>query len=428
MRKRPAILLSLLLLLAAGAFGVYDLRLSPEGAYNPDRPAAKMEELMCSRSKEQWRDLLLENWTQSVTEFEDRESVFSALFSEAAPGELFFRRGENAHSFVLCSKSADLAVLDFSYENGDWVLRDTKVLLQSESHSIRILVPETAVPTLNGLPLGEEYISDFALPYADMTERERRFDSYPVRRVYELSGLYRFPQVEAEGVKLIAQKGGEWSYEPLDARSHSIRISAPADAVVTVNGLVLGEEDAVGSESVRLDVELPAELGDTLPRYTLYCLDGLYSAERDVLVRCPDGSEPLCTEENGTLCYRKSTAEPPEAEIEKLAVDFFTDLCRYGAGQYSYDVPCSYVLPNSPLANLLYRAQGSLFWVRGTGLTIKEVSAGDYLLLNADTCVCSAKANCEIRNYYMTYEAEFAVQLLCQRSENGWKVTDMAYE
>lgn len=426
MKKGLAIALSLLLLLGAGAFGYYFLWLSPDGVYNPGRSTAVMEELVNTVPREEWRVLLLENWKESVTPFEDRESVFNGLFESA--GELAFRRGEEKHSFVLCTPERELALLRFTYENKQWKLAGVEVLLKGEKHSIRVLVPENAVPVVNGTALDESYITDSALPYEDMTARELAFDAYPVRRVYELSGLYRFPTVEVEGVRLVSQRFSEWSYEPADARSHSISVLAPADATVTVNGLVLGAEDAVGSEGVAVDVSIPEELLGSLPSYTRYRLTRLYTSEKNVQVVCDDGSELLCSEENGTLCYRKSTAQAPEPEIEKLAVDYLGDLCRYGAGQYSFDLPCRHVLRSSELYMWLFRAQGSLNWVRGTGLNIKEVSAGDYLLLNADTCVCSAKARCEIKNYYMTYEAEFAVQLLCQRTPDGWKVTDMAYE
>ena len=427
MRKNTAILLSLLLLLGATAFGCYTLRLSPDGAYNPARSAAVMEELMNTTTKEQWCALLLKNWTGSVTALEDRESVFNGLFENAA-GELSFRKGTEKHSFFLCTPERDLALLRFAYENKRWQLTDTEVLLKGETHSIRVLVPENSVPVVNGIALDESYITDRTLPYEDMTVQERAFDSYPVRWVYELSGLYRFPTVEVDGVRLVSQRFGEWSYEPADARSYSISILAPADAAVTVNGLALQEEDAVGSESLSVDVTVPEELQDSLPRCTRYSLTKLYTPERNVQVYCSDGSELLCTEENGTLCYRKNAAIPPEAELETLAVNYLSDLCRYGAGQYSYDLPCRHVLRSSGLYQLLFRAQGSLSWVRGTGLEIKEVSAGDYLPLNADACICNAKAICAIKNYYMTYEAEFVVQLLCQRSADGWKVTDMAYE
>ena len=428
MKKGLAIALSLLLLLSAGAFGYYTLWLAPDGAYNPGRSAAVMEKLVSAVSRDEWRSLLLENWQESVTAFEDRESVFNELFENAAAGELNFRKGREKHSFVLCTPERDLALLRFTYEDKQWKLADTEVLLKGETHSIRILLPENAVPVVNGVALDESFVTDYALPYEDMTAQELAFDAYPVRRVYELSGLYRFPMVEAEGVRLVSQRLGEWSYEPTDARSYSISVLAPADATVTVNGLVLGAEDAVGSEGVAVDVNIPEELKGSLPTYTRYRLTGLYSSAKNVQVVCADGSELLCTEENGTLCYRKSTAQPPEPEIEKLAVDYLGDLCRYGAGQYSFDLPCRHVLRTSELYMLLFRAQGSLNWVRGTGLDIKEIGAGDYLPLNADTCVCNAKARCEIKNYYMTYEAEFAVQLLCQRTQEGWKVTDMAYE
>lgn len=428
MKKGLAIILSLLMLLGAGAFAYWNLILSPNGAYNPKSAAATMEQLFESKSREDWRGILLNAWTVPVSEYESRESVFNEIFDSAASGELYFHVGEEKNSYILCTEKNDLAILRFVLENQEWCWKDTEVLLPAITGSVTIIVPEDIVPMVNGIHLPESCVSNPALPYEDMTEQEQSFRSVPCRKIYELSGLYRLPQVEAEGARLISRSGSQWSYEPEDARSNSISILAPADAEVMVCGYKLGERDVIGSESIRVDVDIPEELKSELPVYTRYRLSELYTAELNVELKCPDGTVPPCTEENGVLCFRKTSDLSPEPEIEELARYYIGDLCFYGAGKASADAPCQFVIPGSSLSNLLYRAQGSLHWIQGTRLSLSDYWVGEYLMLGEDCCVCSASVTGEVGNYYSTYVADFPVQLLCVRTANGWKVADMAYE
>ncbi len=428
MKKGLAILLSALVLLGAAAFALWELRFSPTGVFNPGRPSVLMDTMLETTSREAWRDLLYEAWEGQLTPFEDRAAVFDGLLAHALTGELGFRRDEGEDSFILCTPERDLAKLRFSYSEGVWSLAETEVLLSGETHTITILVPENVVPTVNGIPLGSEYITDTALPYGDMTEQELQFPGHPVRWAYTVEGLYACPTVEAEGTAAVYCRGNEWSFEPTDARSYSLRIQAPADAKVTVNGYTLGEKELTGTESLTVDVDLPEEKTAALPVNARYALSGLYTAEHSVEAWAADGTPLSAAEVNGVLCFDTDRSRPPEGELEALATEFISELCLYGAGMRDAYAVCRFVPADRELYNFLYRAQGSLFWIRGTQLTLQEVKAGEYIMADDNTCVCTARAAGSVKNYYMTYEAEFAVQLLCERTENGWMVTDMAYE
>ncbi len=428
MKKWIAILLSLLLLAGAGAYGYYSLRLSPNGAMNPGRPAVKMEELLQNTSAEQWKSLLSEAWSGEVTEYESREEIFSRIYERSAADSFSFRSSGEENSFVLSSGSSDLAVLRFGYENDAWTLSETRVLLGAETHSIRIEVPENIVPTVNGKTLPESAVTDFALPYADMSELELQFETHSVRRVYELSGLYETPTVEAEGARCILIDGNLWSYEPTDARSYGVKVLAPATATVLLNGVTLSESEVVGTEGVSVDVEIPEELTQKLPSYKIYQVSGLYSADTAVSVETGDGRKLEQSEENGVLCFRETSATAPEPEIETVAGEYLKALCNYGAGKVGSGGPCQYVVPDAALQSFIQRAAGSLVWIQGTGLELQEPHSGEYISLDADTCVCTSRVVGTVSNSYSTYEAEFACQLLLVRTENGWKVTDMAYE
>ena len=430
MKKGLAILLSLLLLSAGGCYSYYSLFLAPNGERNPARPAVKMEELLVHTSREQWKALLLENWTEPVTEYENRESVFSRLFEEAAAEDFRFRAAAEENSFLLSSGDRDLALLRFTYnkEEKSWQRSELRVLLRANTHSIRILVPEDIVPTVNGIPLPDSAVTDPSLVYEDMSELERQFADYPQRHAYGLSGLYELPTVEAEGARLILVEKDLWSYEPMDARSYGVKILAPASAAVKLNGAVLGQGEIVGSEGVSVDVDLPEELEKKLPTYSLYHVTGLYTKNLAVTVETADGRALEPSEEAGVLCYRESASTSPEPELENIAKEYMKALCNYGAGKCQFVAPCQYVLPGTALQTFIQRAQGSLFWIQGTGLELQEPGVGEYISLNADTCVCTVRAVGKVSNSYSSYEAEFACQLLLERTENGWKVTDMAYE
>lgn len=428
-KKLLTALLCIAMLAGSGFFAFWKLKLAADAPYNPERPEKLMETLLSTNTKEQWKQQLFALWDEPVSEYEEREPVFSAIFDSLTEGDFAFRPSGEKNCFVLSSGDNDLAVLRYVYENESWRVQETKCLFTAQSESIRILVPEEVVPTVNGIALSEAAVSNQALNYEDMNDYESRFEHKLLRREYSVSGLYQLPEVEAEGARLIAVEGNCWSYEPPDARSHSLSISAPSDATVCVDGVTLDAALITARESVPVDVELSESLRSSLPAYSRYELSGLYSAAPAVTVTAADGTVLSGNrDENGLLSYTPSTQEAPEPEIEKLAEDYITNLCRYGAGLVGSDTMWMYTVQGCELQSFLTRAQGSLFWIRGTGLTLQEPVAENFIPLSENACVCTARVTGSVKNYYMTYEAEFACQLLCQRTENGWKVADMAYE
>lgn len=422
-------LLCLLLTALAVFFALWTLKLSPDAPYNPDKPRTLMEALTASASREEWKAKLLPLWEEPVSEYEDTGAVFSALYDAAAQGEFSFRPSGEKNSFVLSCGENDLALLRYQRENGSWQQTELRCLLHGETNSIRILVPAGTVPTVNGVSVPDSALTETELPYEDMNEWELRFADSPRRREYTVSGLYLLPEVDAGDARLVLREGNCWSYEPADARTHSLLISAPSDAAVAVGGVTLDGSLVTARETVPVDVELPAELAASLPAYSRYELTGLYSASPAVTVTAADGTELTPIEgERGLLSYTRRSDTPPDEEVRKIAGDFLTDLCRYGAGQVFSDTMSTYTVKGSALQQFLFRAQGSLFWIRGTGLTLQESRVEDFIPLGEDACVCTARVVGTVKNYYMTYEAEFACQLLLLRTADGWKVADMAYE
>ena len=173
MRRFFPVFLSLLLILALSLGGWWWLRLSPRGVWNPAGPEEAMERILEEHTTEDWRSLLAPLWEGEVSEFEDREQVFSALFEAAVAGEelRFYELGEYASAreavYQLCASSHALGTVTLRYEDGQWRWADTAAgdRLLGERYTLSLTVPEGCRPTVNGRSVGDEYLAEENIPY-----------------------------------------------------------------------------------------------------------------------------------------------------------------------------------------------------------------------------------------------------------------------
>ena len=435
MRRFFPVFLSLLLILALSLGGWWWLRLSPRGVWNPAGPEDAMERILEEHTTEDWRSLLAPLWEGEVSEFEDREQVFSALFEAAVAGEelRFYELGEYASAreavYLLCASSHALGAVTLRYEDGQWRWADTAAgdRLLGERYTLSLTVPEGCRPTVNGRSVGDEYLAEENIPYGDMTPLESRFAHVPTQRRYEIPGLYFDADVAAEDQTLLYADGESFRYAPPDAHSYAFRILAPQDAAVTVNGALLTTADSSGGEDLYVPVDVPEELRGYLPAYLLYEFSGLYSVP-EITVTSHDGRLLEGTERgDGTVCYTDAAGEVPE-DLASMAGKYMRTACLFGVSRATYEAFFPYLTGSSDLRSYYLMAQSSLSWIRGAGLDIRNVWCDSYLPLGEEACLLTVHCQCATSNYFTRYDLDLAYRLLCVRTAEGWRIQDMAYE
>lgn len=150
----------------------------------------------------------------------------------------------------------------------------------AEARTLTVTVPEGSAVSVNGIALGEEYITDSHVPYTGISELETQFDTCPYRVTYTVPGIYETAQVDVSreaGVLLLYSDGTRFDYTVPDAGTHAFRVTAPQEATVTAGGAPLSDAQAVSFAPLSTHVDVPDELAGALPVYTVYAAGGLYS-------------------------------------------------------------------------------------------------------------------------------------------------------
>ena len=437
MKKGGLIILCLLLLVLAAGAGAAWFMLTPRGLLRSDLPEDMMQRLAEGTGRAGWRSEYIRLCAPVTTEFEDPAQVAGMIFDAAVPGNEFSFRAvpgsesEEAVSYILSAGDADLLRFDFSYAGSGWTYTVEGLdALSAGTRTLRITVPEDARVTLNGTQLGEAYVAERSIPYPDMSDLELRFAAYPTQVRYEVGGIYGQAEISAEqdgGLTALYADGTEWRYTLPDAGGYAFAVRAPAQAVVTVNGAVLSDDDVTATAAWSTRLTIPEELQGALPSYKIYAAGGLYTSP-EITAALPDGT-PLVPEtaEDGSIRY----ALPPSQALYDAChgrVDtFLRALSEYGAGHTAGYAPGAYAVNGSEAGLYIVRALGSLYWTVGVGVTVNEISSSDYFALGENAFICRGHVDCTTKTKYQTRDLNVNYLMLWVKVGNNWMIQDLSY-
>lgn len=439
MKGRKLILLSALSALLILGAGLGWLFLNPAGMLQENGPEEYMQALLDSSDAEDWAARIAPVWGKAVSQFESEEEIFRLSFDTAVQGEFRFREYESrfrrtAPVYILSAGERDLCLVNLAHSRDGWAVAEIEVpedLLATETRSVSVLAPAGSHVQINGILLDETYKTADFVAYDDMQPLESRFENSPHLERWEVDGLYQNPEITAalDGTELSLQSrsGESWTFAPPDARAYSFRFLAPPDAQVEINGAVLSEEDRAGELPLPLELNVSGEQRAALPVYALYKTDDLYSLPQ-IRVTAADGSILSPVNWAGETVYPPVQPAAPEAELTALIETYLSNYCHFGAHHYGYDMLLPYVVEKGELWDFHVNAQASLQWIVGEQLDIHELRSFDWLPLGNDLCLCSAHVSCTTTTAYETKDLELDYQLLCVRTEKGWRVQDMAYQ
>ena len=313
MKKWALALLCVFLAAAILGGGAAWLLLTPRGLLREDRPEDVMQGVLNDMRRDEWRDTYVRECPVETGEFEDSAEVTGRIFDAAVPGEEFSFRpsedgtGETTQTYIISGGGVDLMRADLVYDSRHWNLALTGLCtLRGETRTITVTAPEGTALTLNGRPVGEQYIVERDIPYPDMTELELRFASHPTLVRYEIGGIYEAAELRAEregGLTELYSDGTEWRYTLPEGGKYVFSVKAPLEAVVTVNGMQLTDREIAATTTYPTVLDIPQELEASLPSYGIYTAGGLYT-EPVISAALPDGSELLSeTAEDGSVAY-----------------------------------------------------------------------------------------------------------------------------
>ena len=412
MKRSTLLLICLLVFVALVGGAAAWMYFSPGGALAPVTAEDAVQELLDTTDTSEWRAKYVSLCAPETSVFENAETVAGDLFDAAVQGQKFSFRWDSEASRTWKVEPAPLKAL------------------HAEARTLTITVPEGSAVSVNGIALGEEYITDSHVPYTGISELETQFDTCPYRVTYTVPGIYETAQVDVSreaGVLLLYSDGTRFDYTVPDAGTHAFRVTAPQEATVTAGGAPLSDAQAVSFAPLSTHVDVPDELAGALPVYTVYAAGGLYS-DPAFTATLPDGTplEPM-TGADGFPTFELPGNEALQNECHERVENYMREIAGYGAGNTAVNYPAGYVVPGSPLLLYFQYALDTLHWTRGFTVTFNEVKSWGYVPLGEDAFLCQGMANFTTATRNETRENLVEYEMLWIRRNGTWYIQDMSF-
>ena len=439
MKRSTLLLICLLVFLALVGGAAAWMYFSPAGALAPVSAEDAVQKLLDTTDTAAWRSTYISLCAPETSAFESAETVAGDLFDTAVQGQRFSFRLDSGNAsrgapvYILSAGENDLLRLNARYDKAGraWKVEPAPLnALHAEVRTLTVTVPEGTAVSVNGIALGEEYITDSRVPYTGISELETQFDVCPYRVTYTVPGIYAAVQVDVsreEGVLLLYSDGTRFDYTVPDAGTHAFRVTAPQEALVTAGGAPLTDAQAVSFAPLSTHVDIPDELAGALPVYTVYAAGGLYS-DPAFTATLPDGTalEPT-TGADGFPTFEMPGNEALWSECHERVENYMREIAGYGAGNTAVNYPAGYVVPGTPLLLYFQYALDTLHWTRGFTVTFNEVKTWGYIPLGEDAFLCQGVANFTTTTRNETRENIVEYEMLWVRRNGTWYVQDMSF-
>ena len=411
-------------------------------SYEASRPEHAMDALLSSKSAEDWASI----WGGDliVSEFEDKEAVFQKLFSGYFHGESYTYRksvGEYTEDYpvyIVRSGTTDLFRVRLAPKGHDaagfgfqlWETAEVRPLVP-EAATVKILAPPDAVVSLNDHTLADTYITDDHAAYENLAEDDR-FNAGAHRVVYAVHGLYDDVSVAAsdesgEELAYVQDSEGAFAFEP---KKHSVRVIAPADAVVSINGVAFSADNVAGAQ-------YPPSLFDGLENFIaspvsflIYEADGLLMAPQ---VEATDaaGRELESYDADGFTSFGFADDEAMRAEhLDRITdfvhayVNFTTNMGDQSQGNFT--ALSKYMLSGTDMYWRLASLIEGIHYVSGLNVTYRQIDAYDFASCGENCFVCRLSFSLALNSYAGTRDMDSSYDMVFVKSGGKWLAAAMS--
>ena len=438
-----------LILLVLGGIGCYYLY-QYLGVYEVTRPEPVMDSFIENTGIDELVRLAQENVQFKLTEFEDPEALYSSYInaidlsravnyrvnSEKSDSEHIVydvRTGPNLICTVLLTPDGDSPGFDRNY----WVIEEVQAavitdLLPSVFASVEA-VSGTELK-LNGKPLSDAWLKGEPSSISDLTRFESEIDTPPSFITYEIGPLYGEIQLTDTYGNSIAPDS-----EVIDNTVHyqtfsgtqNLRITAPADLDIYINGIPLGKKDT-SSSSLGVFAGLELYTGEASYLTNVYKVDGLYRTPV-VTAHEADGRDvtPIVSEANALTFFHKGEEETEE-QMLPIAQSYFNAYMDYSAHAFEftrYSNLLNKILPKSDLYNYVYKSQEAMYWASGTQTEYSDLRYENFHKVSDYCFVCTViySADMTATNWYeqYSYQLENAYELAFVSTNGRWLAAGM---
>lgn len=431
-----------LLLLGAGCCFVLYRYLD---VYEKTRPEPVVDAYLAQNGTEQLLRTAQSNVQLDVTEFEDPSELYAAYLSTVDTDRPLTYRPSTKESsdqqlvYIVYCGNKEVCTLVLSPEGTSpgfgrhsWAVSEVRSapiteILPSLHIAVDALADEKL--SLNGRPLTAQFITDSGIEIPDLNRVEAALSPKPCFVRYEVGPLYGEIRVTDGKGSTLSPVGdaedGTLRYLA-SAEKQSIRIRAPEDMHVSVNGVELGPDD-VFSSSLGVLEGLDVYTKDAACRTNIYVLDGLYAVPTVTALDAIGHSvAPVAGADNSFSFFYPNDAETEEI-LRPSAEMFFNAYMDYSA--HAYDATRFYnllscILPGTALYEYVSTSQQAMVWASGTSTEYKDLRYDHFHKVSDYCCTCTVlySADMTATSWYeqYSYSLENAYELAFVSESGRW--------
>lgn len=423
-------------------------------SYELSRPENFMNEFVKTVDDNTIRAMMTENEKIEASEFEDINTIYDQLFfsnlkneeykyrkmpgqyTDTSPVYIIYTDSADLCKVVLTSKGDNTAKFGFNLWQADtFSVLDS--VLNPEQKTLSITVPKLADVYINDIEVSDSYVTDSSVAYSGYEDVIQPFDERPTGKRYEIPGIYLEADIlvkDYKGITLeLNRAGNEYVYPLVIKETLSYNITAPKEAKVYINGILLTEEYIENSEVYYTGFDNLVTYTQ-MPPLNRYLVENLYS-EPNIECYGEDGLtlEKIEASDKKNIIYHYSESEKLKADYEQYALGFakvYINFTTNATGDIWGYFPTlnAYLIQDSVLQTRLKSAIPSLYWVMGSTLEYNYLYVTDFRPISETCFTCQMSFSATQKTYYETKTLEDSFELVFMLYNNKWRVADMLSE
>lgn len=409
-------------------------------SYEMSRPEKVMDNFFESSSQDFWMEKFKNSLDPELSPFETEEDYFNALYNNFfvdaeftyAPSSEY---SEQIPSYTVRSNGTAIVTISLKPNPEDklgfgmtgWTIDSIEAVnfMLEKSETVIITAPSTSTVTLNGITIGEDYISNANVPYDSLSDFELQDDyDTPYRVTYTVSGLYLQPQVVVEDAQLIISDGLTFDYCHENMGSYDVSITIPAGATAYVGGIAISQDLLTSGKTYPAFKNLGFTLTNEPCDLHLLLEDFVLAPAVKVL---DYNGNPLSAESGVYISIESSDLKAScQTMVESFAenyINFATNISGNPTNAYYTMSPVLY-----PGSNLQIRLRESIYemeWVYNVTNTIHEISAYDFIQYGENVAHCTLHIALTSRTNYENREIDDTYSLALVKDGGTWKIASM---
>ena len=414
-------------------------------AYEISRPEHVIDDFILSMENEDGTDTLRALF--KVSEFEDKDAVFDKISGTYFKGQNCTYRKmpgeytENSPVYIVRSGTADLfkVKLNPKGENAAgfgfqlWEVSSLE-LVEGSTRTITIEVPSDAAIKVNDIEVPETYITNNQVEY-DKNAEENRFNADSYRVLYAIDGIYdkvTVSAVDAKGTELTSEYADDSKFV-YDANRMTIKVTAPSDAIVTINGIELEKEDVKEKllpEDLFMGLEKYAE---SVPDYVIYEVVGLLESP-EITAKDAKGQVLTASEETEeAVVFGLTENEELKKENTQLVTDFIKNYVSFSTNEgenanSNFLRLSKSLLPGTETYKRLKESIEGISWVEGGTIEYRELTAGSFTACGKNSFVCRVSLGISVTSAGNVRKTDSVYTLVFVKSGGVWRVGNMIAE